>query len=67
MIFDMTRQIELYVLMRLTCPSVIATRTRASKKLHMTTREFVFSLMALWMRSRTDMYSCSCFTPEKEG
>ena len=28
------------------CPIVIATRTRASKKLHITTRELVFSLMA---------------------
>ena len=35
------------------CPIVIATRTRASKKLHITTREFVFSLMARWIRSRT--------------
>ena len=35
------------------CPIVIATRTRASKKLHITTRELVFSLMARWMRSRT--------------
>ena len=30
----------------------------------MTTREFVFSLIALWIRSLTLMYSCSCFTPE---
>ena len=35
------------------CPIVIATRTRASKKLHITTRELVFSLMARWIRSRT--------------
>ena len=31
----------------------MATRTRASKKDHITTRLFVFSLMALWILSRT--------------
>jgi hypothetical protein len=32
---------------------VMATSTRASKKLHITTREFVFSFMARWILSRT--------------
>ena len=43
----------------------MATSTRASKNDHMTTLEFVFSLIARWIRSLTDMYSCSCLTPKK--
>ena len=45
----------------------MATSTRASKNDHMTTLEFVFSLIARWIRSLTDMYSCSCLTPKKKN